>query len=240
MEDKRVTLQSTINPERVTVNPKQEYVWYTSYGSNLSDNRFPYYIHGGQPVGSTRTYEGCRNKSAPLASMPVDIPQQLYFAGNSKVWLHEKEDGQFGQHSGRAYITLETGKEPTKARAYLITKEQFEDVLAQENRLESIDPINVNNIRHYGRAPVGLNELEPGSYDELLYCGEHDGFAAISFTSGGEVQPYTKPSRRYLTMIASGLIEAHGMTADSVAEYLSTKPGIIGNWAVKDLVTLVA
>src|SRR5205823_6117258 len=49
-------------------------VWYVSYGSNLSAERFHYYIRGGRPPGAARTYPGARDRALPRADEAVWLP----------------------------------------------------------------------------------------------------------------------------------------------------------------------
>lgn len=200
-------------------------VWYASYGSNMNAERFACYIVGGTPKGGARTYHGCTNKSMPLADMAVELPRVLYFAGESKVWT-----------GGRAFITHTPGAVPTKGRAYLIRLDQFEQIVAQESHRPIAAPINLAALRKQGRMTLD----DGGAYDELLYCGEQDAYPIVSFTSPHEKQPYTKPAEAYLRMIGSGLMEAHRMTMEEVAIYLSTKPGIAGQYTAQQLIEVLA
>src|SRR4030095_163368 len=100
-----------------------KHIWYASYGSNLLEERFLCYIKGGQPVGSKKHYEGCRDKSLPIDKEEFYIPSELYFAKESDSW----------DNGGVAFI--KTNFEPqqsTLGRMYLITPQQFIDVVKQE------------------------------------------------------------------------------------------------------------
>lgn len=99
------------------------YVWYASYGSNLSKERFMCYIKGGVCKYNGRKYNGCTDKSDPLADRPITIPYRMYFAKNSGSW----------QNGGVAFISpFRDPKEKTLGRMYLITGQQFEEVCRQE------------------------------------------------------------------------------------------------------------
>lgn len=212
-------------------------VWYVNFGSNLLRSRFDCYISGGKPDGSTRTFTGCRDDSMSRDTRSLEIPYSLYFAGNSRTWRHEGNDEN--RPSGRAYVGLRPGKDTTKARAYLITREQFEDVTAQENGIDMLDPIDLDELEKSGHLSAGI-DAEPGRiiYDELVHCGRIDGLHAVSFTSSQRISPYTKPSKAYLRVMASGLMEAHGLRPEAVEAYLSTKPGVAGNWSKDELMAL--
>ena len=97
-----------------------QHIWYVAYGTNLSRQRFRYYLRGGQPDGLERDYPGCRDKSDEIATFGLLITGGLYFAGHSSVW-----------RAGMAFYDANVAGE-VAARAYLITTEQFVDVLAQE------------------------------------------------------------------------------------------------------------
>lgn len=109
-------------------NMKKELVWYASYGSNLLRSRFMCYIRGGRPKSSSKGYRGCTDKSEPLKDKPVRIPHELYFSGRSSVWG--------GGGGGVAFIkpTRASKGEFTLGRMYLITREQFTQVVRQEKK----------------------------------------------------------------------------------------------------------
>ncbi|MCI0724916.1 MAG: hypothetical protein L0338_39025 [Acidobacteria bacterium] len=96
-------------------------VWYASYGSNLFRPRFLLYIQGGTVEVTRRGYEGCRDKTPPRADRPLTIDHELFFAGRSEHW-----------QGAMAFIKPERGVETTLGRMYLITDEQFNQVVRQE------------------------------------------------------------------------------------------------------------
>lgn len=217
------------NPELLSIEQDDEpvpLIWYASYGSNMNAARFACYLAGGTPVGGSRNYVGCTDKSLPLADIAVDLPQSLYFAGESKVWT-----------GGLAFISHKPGDEPTRSRAYLITADQFKEVVAQESwRAESLD-INWSRLRKIGHITLGDGS---GSYDELVYCGERDGYPVVSFTSPKERRPYVKPAEAYVRMIGTGLMEAQNINAEEAANYLSKKPGILDQYTVENLANIIS
>ena len=98
-------------------------VWYASYGSNLSEERFACYIAGGRPRGASRTFAGARDASPPRDSVALELPHQLYFSGESRIW-----------GGSPAFVDREPSDGVVAlARGYLIGWDQFEDVIAQEN-----------------------------------------------------------------------------------------------------------
>lgn len=56
---------------------ENDLVRYLSYGSNILAERFQCYILGGQPPGSQKAYEGCRDTSMPRRVKPTTINYKL-------------------------------------------------------------------------------------------------------------------------------------------------------------------
>ncbi|MFE2756192.1 histone deacetylase [Actinosynnema sp. NPDC059335] len=197
-------------------------VWYVAYGSNLHAERFGCYLAGGTPVGATRGYPGCRDTSPPLATRAVEIPGGIYFATESPVWL-----------GGRAFYDPDLPG-TAAARAYLVTAAQFADVAAQEMYRDPGADLDLTVVLADGRHVLG-----PGRYETLLRLGEHDGHPALTFTapwSAADVA-HTKPSAGYLTMLATGLVEAHGWPVDRVADHLARRTPF---WTAADIAALLS
>jgi hypothetical protein len=188
-----------------------QHIWYVAYGSNLSRERFCTYLHGGQPNGSERNYPGCRDTSDAVDSFGLLITGGVYFAGRSSGW-----------GAGMAFYDAEATGE-VAARAYLITTEQFVDVLAQETR----------------RRPGMTLDLEPffqgdsysngvGGYPLLVRVGERRGVPLVTFTRPRlTASPLVAPSPPYLAAMAIGLREAHGWSEVQIDRYLSALPGVV-------------
>lgn len=189
-------------------------VWYAGYGSNLCAERFRCYIAGGIPPGLARPCRGARDTTLPRGDRPLDIDHRLYFAGFAKPW-----------GGAPCFIdTVESPDTPTHARAYLITWEQFEDVVAQENGRPTspidLDRSELNEGRNF--------RLGPGRYENLLCFGrQDDGFPVVTITS-----PWTMtaarlgaPSPAYLKVMIAGLRQSHSMSDDAIVAYLAAAPG---------------
>lgn len=105
---------------------KSDYIWYASYGANLLYERFTKYIKGGVCKYNGVSYVGCRDKSLPINSRPINIPYKMYYGNKSSSW----------GHAGVSFLDIErTGQ--TLGRMYLITREQLEDISRQEGRGEN-------------------------------------------------------------------------------------------------------
>ena len=188
-------------------------LWYVAYGSNLSLNRFRVYLQGGRPVGGARDYPGCRDPLGPEQAVSLTIPGGLRFVGVSSVW-----------GGGMAVYDASAAGE-IAARAYLITAEQFVDVLAQEMRLEPGLDVNLALVRE-----TGWHSLGPGRYQTLAHVGTRDDLPMLTFTSADSDHQVNAPSEGYLRTIAVGLRESHGWTKAAIGRYLAQFPGAAGVW----------
>jgi hypothetical protein len=172
--------------------------------------RFGIYLSGGQPPGGALVYLGCRDTREPERQVPVMLPGQLYFAGESKVWT-----------GGMAFYDP-TAAGTVPGRAYLVTAQQFADVAAQEMHREAGTDLDLTEVLARGTARLG-----PGRYETLVRVGWLDELPMLTFTAPGRVKDadLNPPSAAYLRHLAAGLVEAHGWSADRIARYLSTRPG---------------
>ncbi|HET6561893.1 MAG TPA: histone deacetylase [Marmoricola sp.] len=201
-------------------------VWYVAYGSNLCLARFRCYLAGGTPVGGLRRYDGCRSPVDPADVTSLMVPGGLVFAGRSTVWgggMAFYDDQQYGR---------------VACRGYLVTVEQFADVVAQEMRRPPGGPFAQKLAGVL--ADVGLvHAMGSGRYETLTRVGTLDGAPMFTITSAdvGGLDP-AAPSAAYLRCISAGLHEAHDWDAERAAGYLAGFPGIEGRWAFDDLVSL--
>lgn len=199
-------------------------LWYVAYGSNLSRDRFECYLRGGRPKRALRAYPGCRDPGAPETDAPVTIPGGLRFIGTSSVW-----------GGGLAvYDAAAPGR--VAARAYLITAEQFVDVVAQETRRVPGLEIDLAPVRE-----TGWHSFGPGHYQTLANVGTRDRLPMLTFTSGrvDDLVP-NAPSEPYLQTIASGLAESHGWSRLQVGRYLAGFPGAAGHWTAEAIAAIPA
>lgn len=204
--------------------PEPEYVWYASYGSNMSRDRFMVYLEGGSPPGSARAYSGCRDKTPPVADMPVRFPHRMFFAQTSPVW------GGAVSFLGHEEVPEDEG---AYGRAYLVTKEQFDDIVAQENGGEAGDRfVPVNRAVKARKLTVG-----PGWYETIRVAGEEGGYPIVTFTGRQDEDKarLNAPTLPYMEMIAAGLREAHGLSDPEIAEYLTGASGAAGAWTTDEV-----
>jgi hypothetical protein len=211
-----VTLFAALILRRICVKrPKR--IWYASYGSNLSfQERFMCYIRGGQPVGAKRINTGCRDKTPPLASKPILLKFQVYFAGESKSW-----------GGAPAFIRQGNNKAITLGRMYLITDEQFNDVVLQEN---DKDLDGRRFVPPFEKLDQGQDFVLPnaGMYNQLVYVGKQGGYPIYTFT-GGDDLPIGAPSESYVKVIVSGMKKTYPhMKESQICEYLSRAEGTGG------------
>ncbi len=147
-----------------------DYVWYVSYGSNLSRERFMRYING------------CRDTSEPVDDKAGIYNFSMYFASKTSIW---------GDGKGGAAFIDEKRKGMTYCRMYKIKREQFEEIMRREGsnytRRIDLDPkmsedcpcytftsatiledINVPSKEYYDTILTGLKEMYPETSETLL------------------------------------------------------------------------
>lgn len=143
-------------------------VWYASYGSNLYTDRFNVYIEGGSPNGGRTTYLGARDKTPVAATIPVALPGNVHYAGDSHVWT-----------GGVAFLDTEAGGK-SLGRAHLITAAQFDDVVFQESNAGDApdgSKVDLNATVANGR------QVGAGLYGTLVHVGDYQGAPVVTFTS---------------------------------------------------------
>ena len=202
-----------------------ELVWYAAYGSNCSPARFRAYLEGGTPPGATHVHRGARDPSPPVADGPLVFPSAVCFRGHAKNW-------------GGAPAFLEHAETRAGAlgRRYLVTLEQFEDVLAQENRLDA--PLPVDPHRAAGDRQV----VTERPYGQVVTLEPVDGHPVLTFTSPEppEARDPAAPSASYLGTIVRGLAGAHPLTHDEIASHLLRASGVADGWDHASILDLLA
>jgi len=202
-------------------------VWYASYGSNLNRARFLTYLRGGTPPGGRRHQIGARDASDPEGDIPIRFDGRMHFAYASGRW-----DG-----GGVGFMDVDKAGHAL-GRAYLITAEQFDDVVAQENGmpLTLSDPVDIATVVQKGRGTYRNSVI----YSDLIHIGDHEGSPVLTFTGsftsrdalfeasrimdGDKDADHTiatnEPHGNYLRMIGAGLREAFDMDERDQADYL--------------------
>ena len=170
----------------------KEYIWYVSYGSNMLEERFLCYIEGGCFEDGGSYNEPCQDTTRPLEKRAIDIPYDMYFGNTSGSW------------NGCGVSFLDTTKEGhALGVAYLITREQFEHVAAEEN---------------CGRFPNGTGYW----YENIRNLGEMDGFEMVTITND-ELRPYNEPCEEYLNTLKRGIRENWSeMSEEDIDNYLDS------------------
>lgn len=204
----------------------RKYVWYASYGSNLDRNRFMCYIKGGQPEGSAKANPGCRDNSDPLRDQTIIIPYPLYFAKQSASWGNK----------GVAFIGSNKDEQSrTLGRMYLITEEQFADVMSQENGNADIS-VDFDQARSQGSIVAWESW-----YGKMIYLGEEESYPVFTFTSCLDLtaETFVEPSPQYLKTIMNGLNQAFDLSEEQIADYLAGKAGIKDMYTKEQLTSLL-
>ncbi len=189
-------------------------IWYAGYGSNLLKSRFLCYIGGGQPEGAKKRYPGCSDKTEPRADKQIIIPYGLYFSKSSSIW-EDKGVGfiktQRNEHAG------------TLGRMYLITREQFVQVVRQENALEPSD--KSVEIDFETTITNGSSTIPANWYSRIVYMGEAEAYPIFTFTGNwtDEEIDVNPPGDKYLTTIAKGIKECYSISDEEIINYLKLK-----------------
>lgn len=198
-------------------------VWYVAYGSNLSEERFLRYLQGGPIPNSTtgQRQDAARDQSLPTGDQPFALNRQVFFAGSSARW----GDG------GVAFLDADIEPdEPSCGRAWQITLGQFEDLFRQENGMETITPIDLDDLSERGRL-----EVVPKWYGRLEHVGDIEGVPVITLASPKPLRPVRAAHVSYLSVIAEGLASSWGMATHEAARYLSSLQGNNQEWTTKSL-----
>jgi hypothetical protein len=203
-------------------------IWYAGYGSNLDRDRFLRYLEGGPAPGGHRSVPGARDSSPPADERALSFAGTMFFGWESPTW-----------GGGISFVDVSTGSttdsgDVVLARAYLLTDQQFSDVATQEMHREPGEELDLAEVLANRRHTYG-----PGRYETLHHLADLDGHPVLTFTAGSRraVAP-NAPRPAYLRVLARGLRETHGLSADEVVDYLLARPGI-GDWTRQDVHDLV-
>ncbi len=212
----------------------EELVWYCSYGSNLSLERFNLYLFGGASPLVDRVYPGCTDKTKPRNDISYEIPYELYFAKEADFW------------EGMAVAFINDKKSDvckTYSRMYLITKKQFDEIVQQENNPfgnRNEFSIDIEELKKKGSLLLGSDD-ENRFYGKVLFVGMHESAPVVTFTSKwsmGDV-PFKKPGERYLKTIIGGIREKRKMPKERLLEYFNKINGIKSYYSEKKLLKII-
>ncbi|MBL0236651.1 MAG: hypothetical protein IPQ02_08600 [Saprospiraceae bacterium] len=118
---------------------------------------------------------------------------------------------------------------------YLITNEQFIDVVKQENGKDDIE-IDVDAAISKG-SNVFINNFW---YNTIHYLGARRGYPIFTFTHDIDYEIYNKPDQNYLKIIIEGIKEAFPNYSDTeILIYLFSKKGIAGKYSKEELLGLI-
>lgn len=180
-------------------------VWYVAYGSNLCADRLACYLVGGTPAGGRRATAGARDRRPPRTWRRVALPHGLWFGGPSHTW-----------RGGPAFLDVE---HPGRAvgRAWLVTHDQLEDVVAQENgRLAGDVAVDARTLA------VGGVVLPEAPYGRVVALPSPDGRPAATVTYVDRPAGRA-PDPAYLALVRAGLAEA-GVRAEESRALLDEHP----------------
>ncbi len=205
---------------------KEELIWYVSYGSNLSIDRFRCYLFGGKPDGSSRTYSGSSQRIEPLKSSLFVVNYSLYFAKSSSVW----------NNGGVCFLAdqFEDG-ESTIGRKYLITKTQFKDVFKQENNIDNDIEIDFESLNKRHELIIDENTW----YGKIIHLGNQDEIDIVTFTCSDFFENFNRPDPSYLLTLYKGLLEITEWSNQKIIEYLISKRGVKENYKFDELQLLI-
>lgn len=180
-------------------------LWYVSYGSNLFAERFSCYLAGGRAPGARWTNPGARDPSPPTGDRRIDLDHALVFGGPSHTW-----------RGGPAYLDLVTPGHSV-GRGWRITRQQFDDLVAQENKLAPGEVVTSDTLLDEGGVVV------PGArYGRLVPLEPVEGEPAVTFTYIDRPQERA-PDPAYVDLLQAGLVEL-GLDVAEARAVLRTQP----------------
>lgn len=103
-----------------------ERIWYASYGSSMSRDRFNCYVYGGVLKANHKTYYGCKDRTEWEYGGVWRFPGRLYFGNRSVSW----------ENKGVAFYDPE-GSDKVIMRLYGINMGQLQDIRCQEGNSDN-------------------------------------------------------------------------------------------------------
>jgi hypothetical protein len=192
----------------------------------MLEERFLCYIRGGQSAGLGKTHTGCADKSLPLKKQKLIINRELYFAKQSTSW----------NKGGVCFLKTNAEKDAsTLGRMYLITKEQFVDIIRQENDIEENLQIDLDKVIFDG----SLVFKKDAWYGNIIYLGAEKEIPIFTFTNEFDILQANRPDKKYLRTIVKGIQETYNLGKTEILEYFISKAGIKGNYTRDELITII-
>ena len=202
-------------------------VWYAAYGSNLELARLMLYLEGGTHPLTGRVTPGCRDHTPPRANRPAELDVDVVFARHSRGW-----------EGGIAFLDADR---PGKAlvRLWLITAEQFADIVAQEN-VAPTGTVDTSVVADVGPTRPLATAIDAGWYGRVRWCGTADGVPILTCTADWDLslEAPNPPTPAYLATMARGLVEC-GHDATTIVGYLSALRGVAPEWSDEQLHALL-
>lgn len=190
------------------------------------------YIQGGCLENQTFKHRGCLNKTPPLKHKTIFLNHELVFAEKSSLW-----------NGGVCFLSPhKTDRHLTRAKMYLITWEQFVEVVEQENHREAqyVDLKKQMNalLKQFQGTQVQSVKLLDGMYGRLVYLGLHESYPMFTFTTPKNFDELTitRPGNAYLQVIYRGLSSSWKDFSEKEAiEYFLGKRGVKEHVTVEEL-----
>ena len=169
-------------------------VWYVAYGSNLLRARFLAYLNGCDDDEPWGAHRGAADPSPPRDDRRVEVPHPVMFGGYSTRW------------EGGCCFCLPTpitdDRPPPVGRAWLVTRSQLADIVAQENGL----PTSAASLPDQVPGPGESVRVLDGVIDLLLGMEAIDGYPACPLATS-QPPPAAPPSVSYRLVLAAGMAE---------------------------------
>ena len=200
-------------------------LWYAAYGPNVNRDRFLELIHGGKSAFTGQNFPGCRTTRDPIRDYALVIRHELYFARNSDQW-----------GGAVAFVRPEESKAQTLGRAYLISADQFVDIVCQENSRKPGDTDFVFNYAYAESVKESyFNKADPARplgqaklwYGRVLRLGLRESWPIFTVTA--EWPGYGDagaPGRTYLKAISDGIRQLGKISQAALVEYFAGKVGV--------------
>ena len=238
------------------------------------------YIQGGSPKGSSSVQRGAVDSTPPRSSRPIVYKKEIFFGRKHPFWhaatcylnvYDDNECGEAPRSEDYLMVGKETGSqlwEPAQVdemahriahgepigqgRMYLITEEQFLEVLRQENNEQCVDVDFTKASRnlvtcldptsYYGDlVSLGMYAvLDVSSLPLTEAAGVVEGYPVFSFSGQNKPEQFgQKPSIPYIRTIVRGLRDTFKTPDDDILTYLLSLRGIKGHYTRAELLPVI-